>query len=104
MREIKFRVWNKDKREWERHAIGMSTSGELITNHNEDFELVQYTGLKDKDGREIYEGDIVRFKFHAGDIVAPVSFRRYKWMLDRGLHSISIDDEISSFLEIIGNR
>ena len=66
--------------------------------------FLQFTGIRDKDGREIYEGDIVRFKFHAGDFVAPVSFWRYKWMLERGWHSISIDDEISSFLEVIGNR
>jgi uncharacterized phage protein (TIGR01671 family) len=59
-REIKFRVWNKDKKQWERHALGMGTDGQLITNHNEDFELQQFTGLTDKNGKEIYEGDILQ--------------------------------------------
>lgn len=74
MRDIKFRVWDKVLSEmfpvmelqWVDgaiigHRIG-SEDGSIGTFNAglKDIELMQFTGLKDKDGGEIYEGDIVR--------------------------------------------
>lgn len=60
MKAIKFRIWRLDKKEWENGIAMSSHTGELITNHNEDFVVLQFTGLKDRNGKDIYESDILR--------------------------------------------
>ena len=54
MREIKFRCWYEESEHIE-YDIQNSISGCLSDHTN----LMQYTGLKDKNGVEIYEGDIL---------------------------------------------
>ena len=58
-REIKFRAWDKEKNE----ITTTICIGGLHIPYNSNpnnYILMQYTGLKDKNGKEIYEGDIVR--------------------------------------------
>ena len=70
MRDLKFRAWDKKNNRWyhtELEFYGFTLLGECMLvcpPRLEDIENIviqQFTGLKDKHGRDVYEGDVCRF-------------------------------------------
>jgi uncharacterized phage protein (TIGR01671 family) len=115
MRQIKFRVWDK------RCDYGILTDDECHfyispngkvydVNDGEDIteyvELMQYAGLKDKNGVEIYEGDLMASDSYGGQIM------EVRWNNNWGFYLHDYNDNIDDHLnteemtlsEIVGNK
>ena len=72
-RELKFRVWLHDTKEWGNVSCieVFNSTGKLeYLYQDQPYTIQQYTGLKDKNGKEIYEGDIC----NAGMVTGPIDY------------------------------
>ena len=95
-REIKFRAWNKDQMVYSTNEFRsehfLTTSGDILNRYS---TVMQFTGLTDKNGKDIYEGDIVQSEQLV--TLMPVDFEIGSFGVpDYHLHQLSD-------IEVIGN-
>lgn len=120
MREIKFRVWDTVAKCYVKEPILLDNFGQVyevcdeksnkrgtcLITHNPNVVKEQYTGLKDKNGKEIYEGDILHSKVGIDYVVSySVDKGRYEmWSKDGYGGGIADVQYIKEFnIEVIGN-
>ncbi|WP_339002902.1 YopX family protein [Fusobacterium polymorphum] len=108
MREIKFRAWDKINKEMfnvesinfqERRVYKDVVSYRKFN----DIDIMEYTGLKDKNNKEIYEGDIITLHNRKYKVIFNAEEARFVLRDDEFELEISFTNNNNKRMEIVGN-
>ena len=115
MREIKFRIWDIDERKFvvnETDRLGCGDTKKCMSERvdfennsveisaDERYIFSEYTGLKDKNGKEIYEGDILFASFR--EEYPKVIFENGSFRAECDEYSLRLED-FADIFEVVGN-
>lgn len=115
MREVKFRAWDKEGKvmceviginrclgsDW--HEATVNWEGKYYNRPIDKLALMQFTGLRDKSGREIYEGDILRVLKRNFAVEYHEYTGGYKVVTKEGVYRTILNSDNVQHYEVIGN-
>ena len=110
MRDIKFRVWDKQRQRFSKNNM-MGMDGVICNTHLEHYVLMQYTGLLDNHGIEVYEEDFIKDKDYlfiikwqsGGFVLSPVKYSKNTPYIGRQIVDLQNASYIRESCEVIGN-
>jgi len=108
MREIKFKIWDKENKKFTDDDIYMDKNGNLGRVQDDGFYCedtfipLRFTGLLDKKGDDIYEGDILHNKYDKFNYEIMWDDNSACWSLGKDGQPLS-KYKLNEFWDIIGN-
>jgi hypothetical protein len=102
MKTIKFRAWvdNEFMLEWE-DILRAKPTFPMHLLEDKDYKWMQFTGLLDKNGKEIYEGDIIDILKERLEVVWNDAYLQFQFVNKERMYELP--DFNKKDLEVIGN-
>ena len=112
---MKYRVWDKVEKKFTKD-ITVDQEGNLILTLNEEnfpfgfrslseerYIISECSGFKDKNGKDIYNGDIISYRYYGKNNLYEVVYDGKEWNLCNRVEKVLISDVFKIRLKIAGN-
>lgn len=112
MREIKFRIWHEETKRFYYLYLSEVIGLERVLSIPANSILQQYTGLRDKSGKEVFEGDLIQYNrqssYDGVSLEAKWSSDRWGWVFvsksgDFFANEYTPEGDRFNFIEVVGN-